>query len=127
MNLMIDDLFEVGSFRLRTAKTNFMEASLKFYQQFASLEMDQKLRKYEFEGYLFMIVKGRIGNYNYALNLAHKSTNVNDVPEKMKLQKYWRISEDFPEISTELQLNVFFLIQHQILSLSICRDHKCWI
>jgi small GTP-binding protein len=87
MNLMIDDLFEVGSFRLRTSKTNFMEASLKFYQQFASLEMDQKLRKYEFEGYLFMIVKGRIGNYNYALNLAHKSTNVNDVPRESEIAK----------------------------------------
>lgn len=72
MNLMVDNLLELGSFRLRTPNAQFVDATLKFYQQFSNIEIDQKLRKYEYEGYEFLIISGKIATYNYTLNLVRK-------------------------------------------------------
>jgi hypothetical protein len=93
MTLMIDDLLEIGSFRIKNIKDEFISATLKFYQQFTELEIDQKLRSYEFEGYMFYILRGRILNFNYTLSLAYSQEN-NDSPPK---------DEDLAKILTQIE------------------------
>lgn len=72
ITLLVDDLLEVGSFRILDQQSQFIDATVKFYSQFSNLEVDQKLRSYDFEGYGFTIIKGHVLNYNYTLNIAQK-------------------------------------------------------
>jgi Ras-related GTP-binding protein A/B len=71
ISLVVDNLLEAGSFKIKNLKQDFISASMKFYRQFSDLEIDQAIRTYEFEDYRFIIVKGTIDMYEYTLNIAH--------------------------------------------------------
>jgi hypothetical protein len=95
----VDDLLEVGSFRILDPQTDFISATLKFYTQFSNLEVDQKLRSYEFEGYCFTIIKGRVLNYGYTLNLAQKIGESEKINEGKIAQILTAIEQAFSKYS----------------------------
>jgi small GTP-binding protein len=71
ITLIVDDLLEAGSFRVKRGNEEFINATVKFYQQFATLESEASTRAYEFENYKFVIVPGKVMNYSYSLNFVH--------------------------------------------------------
>ena len=71
MNLTVDNLLELGKFRIYRKDQEFLDASMEFYKEFGNLEIDSKIRSYNFEGYRFIIVQGKIEDYDYTLNVAH--------------------------------------------------------
>ena len=86
MNLQVNELLELGSFRLKTPKQDFIKASLDFYKQFASVDATTKKNEYEFEGYKFVILNRDVLDYNYSLNYAYSSGNKDEVPNPDDLQ-----------------------------------------
>lgn len=73
ITLIIDDLFEAGSFRIKKGNEGFLAATVKFYQQFASLDSDanKKIQSFEFEAYKFVIIHGKADSYTFTLNIAY--------------------------------------------------------
>lgn len=75
MNLLVNELLELGCFRLQSPKQEFLQASLEFYKQFASVEGPTDKNEYEFEGYKFVIVNRDVLDYNYSLNYAYSTVS----------------------------------------------------
>ncbi len=80
MAILVDEILELGSFRLKTVNQDFLDASMQFCKSFFTLEMDPKIRSYLFEGYRFTIVKGTKNDINYTVNFAHPLESDVDLP-----------------------------------------------
>jgi len=62
------------------------------------LEIDSKIRAYNFEGYRFIIVQGKIEDYDYTLNVAHPFALDQDMPTEEGLNHIlMKINELFVE------------------------------
>ncbi len=85
MNLTVDNLLELGKFRIFRKDQEFLDASMEFYKEFGNLEIDSKIRSYNFEGYRFIIVQGKIDEYDYTLNVAHPLTVDMEMPTEESL------------------------------------------
>lgn len=89
LNLIVDDLFEVGAFRLIKADQNFLPASSEFYQEMAGLEFDTELKESEHQAYKFLslghVISAKNYKYNYRVNLAFPA-NLEKPPRKKDLQ-----------------------------------------
>jgi len=98
MNLTVDNLLELGKFRIFRKDQEFLEASMEFYKEFGNLEIDSKIRSYNFEGYRFIIVTGKIEEYDYTLNVAHPLAVDMEMPTEASLNQILKeISELFIE------------------------------
>jgi len=103
MNLLVNELLELGSFRLKTPKQDFIRASLDFYKQFATVDASKKKNEYEFEGYKFVIVNRDVLNYNYSLNYAYSSVTEGQVPSPDDLNNLvGQINQKFEEYRPSL-------------------------
>ncbi|MHA1563025.1 MAG: hypothetical protein ACTSPA_12980, partial [Promethearchaeota archaeon] len=87
MNLTVDNLLELGKFRIFRKDQEFLEASMEFYKEFGNLEIDTKIRSYNFEGYRFIIVTGKIEEYDYTLNVAHPLAVDMEMPTEESLNQ----------------------------------------
>ncbi|QEE17895.1 ADP-ribosylation factor-like protein [Promethearchaeum syntrophicum] len=98
MNLTVDNLLELGKFRIFRKNQEFLDASMEFYKEFGNLEIDSKIRAYNFEGYRFIIVQGKVEDYDYTLNVAHPLSLDQDMPTEEGLnQILQKINELFVE------------------------------
>ena len=87
ISLVVDNLLELGKFRIFRRDQEFLDASMEFYKEFANLEIDSKIRSYNFEGYRFIIVQGKADRYNYTLNVAHPLLLDSKLPTEDNLNK----------------------------------------
>ena len=87
MNLTVDNLLELGKFRVYRKDQEFLEASMEFYKEFGNLEIDSKIRSYNFEGYRFIIVQGKVEGYEYTLNVAHPLAVNMEMPTEESLNQ----------------------------------------
>jgi len=94
MNLTVDNLLELGKFRIFRKDQEFLEASMEFYKEFGNLEIDTKIRSYNFEGYRFIIVTGKIEEYDYILNVAHPLAVDMEMPTEESLNQILREIND---------------------------------
>jgi small GTP-binding protein len=88
INLIVDDLFEVGAFRLIKAGQNFLPASQEFYQEMAEMKFDTKLKESVHDQYIFFSQGHKVSShdtkYNYRVNLAFPA-NLEKPPKKKDL------------------------------------------
>ncbi len=94
MNLTVDNLLELGKFRIYRKDQEFLEASMEFYKEFGNLEIDSKIRSYNFEGYRFIIVQGKSEEYDYTLNVAHPLSVGLEMPTEESLNQILREIND---------------------------------
>ena len=103
MNILVDELLEMGSFRLNSPKQDFIRASLDFYKQFASVDVSIPKNEYEFEGYKFVILNQDVLDYNYSLSYAYSSVNKGEIPSSDELQSLLgQINQKFEEYRPSL-------------------------
>ena len=95
MSLLVEDLLEIGSFRLRTANQEFLDASMAFYKNFFTLEIDSSIRSYLFEGYRFSIIKSEVNDIHYTLNIAHPILSEDPIPTEQDIESI------LPEINAQ--------------------------
>ena len=104
MNLTVDNLLELGKFRIYRKDQEFLDASMEFYKEFGNLEIDSKIRAYNFEGYRFIIVQGKIEDYDYTLNVAHPIALDQEMPTEEGLNQILK------------KINELFVEYHPLLS-----------
>ena len=103
MNLTVDNLLELGKFRIYRKDQEFLEASMEFYKEFGNLEIDSKIRSYNFEGYRFIIVQGKVEGYEYILNVAHPLAVDMEMPTEESLNQILK------------EINKLFIEYHPLL------------
>ena len=103
MNLTVDNLLELGKFRIYRKDQEFLEASMEFYKEFGNLEIDSKIRSYNFEGYRFIIVQGKVEEYDYILNVAHPLAVDMEMPTEESLNQILK------------EINKLFIEYHPLL------------
>ena len=72
---------------MKTKNQEFLDASLEFYKNFFTLEIDSDIRSYLFEGYRFSSVKNVFNDIHYTLNIAHPIVSENPLPTEDEIVK----------------------------------------
>ncbi|WP_457558246.1 ADP-ribosylation factor-like protein [Candidatus Harpocratesius sp.] len=91
ISVLVNELLELGSFRLKTPKESFIQASLNFYHQISNKNSKFKPGEYELKGYKFVIINRNVLDYNYCLNYAHPTTEDAKPPSKEELRQLFGI------------------------------------
>jgi GTPase SAR1 family protein len=76
MTLLVND-FELGSFKLKDQNEQFLSAVLEFYQQFRA---EDPYRCYEYEGYAFKVLVGKVLDFHYQLYFAYRTESCGSGP-----------------------------------------------
>ena len=100
--MLFRSLLEAGSFRVKRGNEEFINATVKFYQQFATLESEASTRAYEFENYKFVIVPGKVMNYSYSLNFVYPISAENPPNDQDITGLKLIIDETFQRLSPSL-------------------------
>ncbi len=105
MTAYIDDLFEVGSFRLyRPQQKALTDATVDFYNQFMELDIDEPVNHYKFKGYKFIILSGDLESAKYTLIMAYPD----EVKEKSPAEAdFTSIRKKTEEILQENQIQFY--------------------
>lgn len=86
ISVLVNELFELGSFRLKSTHDNFLTASRDFYHQVSSAKNIFKPGDYNVKGYKFVILNRNVLDFNYSLNYAHPVSETEKAPSKEELK-----------------------------------------
>ncbi|MHA1776557.1 MAG: ADP-ribosylation factor-like protein [Promethearchaeota archaeon] len=89
--VLVNELFELGSFRLKSSKENFLQASRDFYYQVTASKNILQSGEYDVKGYKFVIVNRNVLDYNYCLNYAHPIGQLENLPSKEELRGLFQV------------------------------------
>ncbi len=101
ITLIVDDLFELGSFKIQNVDQDFIKATMQFYQEFARLDKEDN-QEFELENYQFVIYKGSYNDYKYSLNLCYPSDTDGSVPKETDIKALMdKVENNFKEYQPE--------------------------
>ncbi len=82
MTLVVDDLLEAGSFRIRGTQDDFLNASMAFYQQVSAIEEKSPYQIYDLETHRFEIYNAETENFSFSINLAYPMSKIENHPKE---------------------------------------------